>query len=897
MIFTFTKIPQSGNTILFVSKPPIESVGKIRFYRDNAAGSFVKKEFRWSFNGTHWSSWTSLNQENITSISAGDNKYLFVEIQYTSAGSGTCSSFSIDYTANTGAVYVPPVEDATIDQNKVLPDGCGGIGGTSKSFVITNITDAQTLCGKDCDYYLWRPNQKGEQAITSITGLQQILNSLISNSGVSLSYVDGSLALRDASIAWLISRNYLKESSINLDTSSGFAWGLNGLLYIDVSVVAGGVSKVYVDDSLFLRDASIAWLDANKQPIGIYIRESSIGTGFAWIGGMLDVSVAGKNYDASISDIYKYVDGSLALRDSSIKDLYSKDTQQDSSIAWLINNHYLKESSIGTGFRWDLGKLDVSVNIGILDPSYNFLLSMILENSTNIGGVNYDSSNFIINGEPLENNVSNLDAIMGLLAPAKPNMLSGKTLLLTNSAVYSAILPLGLTGAWYYPSITPGTIINDYSVDNTFRLTTPSFVDTFRAGFLSNTDTRGTLIGYINGSAVASYDMTTGFGNTVFSSSQASGLLRFNNEAGYGGISSDFWRRAEAYIDITTQQTGGVKYSIGHSEALISNDFFLRFDPSPGAAKWSIPPSVSEGSLSAVYLSGIEYYGINSKILVSFTAAPGIFKNAYNSVAVGRITSAYGSQRLLNPLLVPNYNDTFTPDGSLSQFTFDIANLSTGSAYPTLAVTLYKPNFTGDSSILTLSRRLDTYSPTRATVTAEYFTDESKRLLAASSGVDSSWVSTDYAIFNPGNGPYAQVQNGALRYPVSADYASFAFSGTDKEYIRRFTKTGTLSSGILTFGGFNPISDSSLYGFGNTNLILWLTDQDKYFDLALEYGTGGDGSSINQAKGTWTARSSSSIAWSLGTDSLGNETTHINTFALIVIFRNTNKSMTQIILS
>ena len=142
-----------------------------------------------------------------------------------------------------------------------------------------NITDAQTLCGKDCDYYLWRPNQKGEQAITSITGLQQILNSLISNSGVSLSYVDGSLALRDASIAWLISRNYLKESSINLDTSSGFAWGLNGLLYIDVSVVAGGVSKVYVDDSLFLRDASIAWLDANKQPIGIYIRESSIGTG------------------------------------------------------------------------------------------------------------------------------------------------------------------------------------------------------------------------------------------------------------------------------------------------------------------------------------------------------------------------------------------------------------------------------------------------------------------------------------------------------------------------------------------------------------------------------------------------------------------------------------------
>lgn len=736
-IFTKTS---TGNIIYFKNESPLINVGTIKLYRDNASGNFIKKEFKWAFDRTHWSSWMDLNIGNLTKLVVGDHKYLFLEIRYTmsSPTSGQVSLFSIDYLLNQGKTYAPAVEDVKVDHSHIISDGCNDLGGVVKTFEVIKVTDAEFLCGKDCEYYLWRPNQKGEQAITTITGLQQALNNIISNSGAY------GLSLRDVSIAWLASRNYLKESSLNLE--SGFAWGLNGQLYIDVSVVAGGVTKIYVDDSLFLRDVSIA----------------------------------------------------------------------------------------------------------------------------------------------------NLDSRLGLLAPAKPNLLTDKTLLLSNSVLYSARLPLGLTGAWYYNS-SSGNIIYDYSVNDTFRLTTPSFSDTFRAGYLNNINTSGILTGYINGILVASYDMSAGFGNTTFSIAEASGFLRYNDASGYGGINSDFWRRAEAYIDISSQEAGGVKYSIGHSEALTSNEFFLRFDPSPGVAKWSVSPSASEGALNIVFLSGLEYYGLNSKILVSFTAESGIFENAYHSVAVGKITSAYGSQILLNPVAIPNFNDIFAVTNQ--QFTFDIANQITGSSYPTLAVTLYKPNFTGDSSILILSKRLNTYSPTRATVTAEYFTDESKRLLAASSSSDTPWISSDYAIFNPDNGAHAQVQNGTLRYPVSTDYAGFAFTGTNKQYLRRFTKTGTSSNGILTFNGFNPITDSSAYGFGNTNIILWLTDQNKYYDLALEFGTGGDGSSISSAKGAWSTRSSSSITWSLGTDSLGNETTHINQFALIIIFRNTSKSMTQITLS
>lgn len=669
-------------------------------------------------------------------------------------------------------------------------------------------------------------------------------------------------------------------------------------------------------------DSSTIYFDISTN---LFLTESSLGTTLYWTNGVLNVSTGYVDgslslRDASITELYIngdnqlvyidgslaqqkiYIDGSLSSRDASIQQVFIlvNDLSANTSY-WKLYvdgslSQYLRESSINfsTDFIWNASSL-LSINRSLFfDSSYNELYDMIIENSTNIGGVNYDSSNFITSGNDLQTSVSNLDSIMGLLAPAKPNMLTGLNLVLSNSTVYTAKLPTGLTSTWYYDSLVPGTTITDYSIDNSFRMTTPSFIDTFRAGFLSNTDTRGNLFAYINNSQVATYDMTTGFGNSSFVSSEAAGMLRFNNEAGYGGINSDFWRRAEAYIDITAQQEGGVKYAIGHSEAAISNYFFLRYDPSPGLAKWLVPPSTSEGSLNLEYLSGLPHYGINSTINVSFSANSGIFKHAYHATNVARVTSIYGSQRLLNPITAPAYDASFSV--SNDPFTFNISNMSSGSSYPSITVSLFKPHLNGDVSTLTLTKRLNTYSPTRATAAVEYFTDESRRLLTASSGPDTSWDNEDIAIFLA-NGPYAQVQNGLLRYPVSSDYSGTVFTG-DKEYIRRFTKTtGSLSSGTLTFIGFNPLTDSSAYGLGNVNLILWLTDQNIYFDLAKEYGTGGDGTSISTAKGAWTARSSSSIAWSLGTISLGSETTHTNQFALIIIFKNNNETIAQITLS
>lgn len=175
----FTKI-SSGNLIYFRNESPIENAGSLKFYKDNASGAFVKKEFRWSFDRNHWASWMDLNIGNIAGVKTSDNRYLFFEIKYTmtSPTAGKVSSFSIEYLENTGQTFAPPVEDVNMDHNHTLSDGCNDLGGTTKTFKVVTITNAETLCGKTCDFYLWRSNHKGFQPISSVTDLQATLDKL-----------------------------------------------------------------------------------------------------------------------------------------------------------------------------------------------------------------------------------------------------------------------------------------------------------------------------------------------------------------------------------------------------------------------------------------------------------------------------------------------------------------------------------------------------------------------------------------------------------------------------------------------------------------------------------------------------------------------------------------------
>lgn len=115
--------------------------------------------------------------------------------------------------------------------------------------------------------------------------------------GVTIQYVDGSLAIRDASITALKLKDTQIDSSLNY-------------LY---TVQAGDITKIYVDGSLAIRDASITLLKSTKADI-------------------------------------TYVDGSLSLRDASITTLNLKDIQIDSSISRIDNVNAIQDVSIAALF-------------------------------------------------------------------------------------------------------------------------------------------------------------------------------------------------------------------------------------------------------------------------------------------------------------------------------------------------------------------------------------------------------------------------------------------------------------------------------------------------------------------------------------------------------------------
>jgi len=260
---TFEKV-SSGNLIYFRNAVPIENAGSLKFYKDNATGTFLKKEMRWSFDRTHWANWEDLNVGNIAKIDTADNRYLFFEIKYTmtSPTAGKVSSFSIEYLPATGKTYVP-TDNIHPDNNHTIPAGCNDIGGTTKTYETIKITDAETLCGKSCDYYLWRPNHKGTQGISTIDGLQNILNTL--NAGVQDSI----------------------NNALNVDGSAGVFFQKSGRNLIFKRIAAGpgayiidssGIITVGVDASLSTHDPSINdlynlfyQLDANLYDISIYI--------------------------------------------------------------------------------------------------------------------------------------------------------------------------------------------------------------------------------------------------------------------------------------------------------------------------------------------------------------------------------------------------------------------------------------------------------------------------------------------------------------------------------------------------------------------------------------------------------------------------------------------------
>jgi hypothetical protein len=96
MQFNSFERTKNENIIVFKNTIPMKDINLLINYNDNSNGSFLKKEFRWSYNYEYWSSWQTLNQGNFVNIQ--NNKYLYLEIKYTlvSINSGDVKFFIVN---------------------------------------------------------------------------------------------------------------------------------------------------------------------------------------------------------------------------------------------------------------------------------------------------------------------------------------------------------------------------------------------------------------------------------------------------------------------------------------------------------------------------------------------------------------------------------------------------------------------------------------------------------------------------------------------------------------------------------------------------------------------------------------------------------------------------------
>lgn len=180
MVFSNFSRSEANNQIFLKSASPIKLVKNIKYYKDNAVGVFTKKEFRWSFNQSYWSSWENLNQGNISSVAVKANPLLYLEVRYAKgAVKSNVTTFSIDYAPLSKGDITKAACQIKKDPKPIpKPAPPQPVGGTKPSVSKETVIDAGTLNCKPGDYYLWRPNHKGQQPISTITDLRKILNDL-----------------------------------------------------------------------------------------------------------------------------------------------------------------------------------------------------------------------------------------------------------------------------------------------------------------------------------------------------------------------------------------------------------------------------------------------------------------------------------------------------------------------------------------------------------------------------------------------------------------------------------------------------------------------------------------------------------------------------------------------
>ncbi len=493
------------------------------------------------------------------------------------------------------------------------------------------------------------------------------------------------------------------------------------------------------------------------------------------------------------------------------------------------------------------------------------------------------------NSTTVANAVDDINELLALIAPARPNYLTGTTLTASSVPTYYTVrISAGLGTEWYQAGYGTGSSITRYYLSGTLTLNTANTSTTFSAGSLT-TSTYGTIFfktankNFPTGAGYGTIDLTTTYTvGTTNNSLKLTALDVYNN----------IWTKANAQILTYTQPNAGYEgLSISHTEnSQSTNTYEVWKDP------WSASnpnPTFSQSATAATYsqttkwLSGIEYYTTGTGFSVYFKGAAGIYSSCYNTTQVYGI-SATGLVTSTGTATNPLYSDELDKSGANHvRVTLNSSSASSFNKY--LTVTIYKAHGTTATSNATIAKAINTYS-TVSTTTYEGFQDEAQRLVI---GTGIAFTST----IDMANGNL-QARSGTLTYPVAADYdtqwgGTHTFTG-DQEYQRYFYKTSA-STGTLTFTGFTA-SNIAAYGTGSVNVLLYLEGDAKYYDLGVLQGSNAnDGSSRAAAISAKTSASSGALNWSLGTATTGvSGAGNSGRYRAIIIFRNNTYSMTSI---
>ena len=493
----------------------------------------------------------------------------------------------------------------------------------------------------------------------------------------------------------------------------------------------------------------------------------------------------------------------------------------------------------------------------------------------------------------IANAFDDVNELLALLAPARPNYLTGTSLVASSVPTYYTVrISAGLGTEWYQAGYGTGSLISSkYYLSGAHTLNTANTTTTFSAGSLT-TSTYGTIYfrryNYLtptgSGGGVGTVDLTTNY--TV-------GFTNNNLKLTALGAYNSIWTKANAQILTYTQPNPGYEgVYIAHTENnQLTNTYEMWKDP------WSAAngnPVFSQAATAATYsqsdkwLSGISYYASGTGFSVYFKGAAGIYSCAYNVTQVYAISATGLNTATGLPASPPLFTDELDKSGSNHvRVSLSVANQSSFNKY--LRVNIYKAHNTTTLSDATISKAINTYG-TISTDTFDGFQDEARRLV-----IGSGIAFTSTLEMANGN---AQVRSGTLQYPLAADYdtqwgGTHTFSG-DQEYQRYFYKTSA-STGTLTFAGFTA-SNVAPYGTGSINVLLYLDGDALWFDLGVLQGSNAnDGSTRSAAISAKTSASGGALGWSIGTKTTGvSGAGNSARYRAVIIFRNNTYSMTSI---